>query len=313
MSSAYYLAKPISTARKPTPPQKMAPVTLDDIPTLTKLYQDRTIVPDNDVSSSYTPSATLNDKISIIRRDITTLAIDAIVNAANTSLLGGGGVDGAIHRAAGPKLYDECETLDGCETGNAKMTRGYELPSKKVIHAVGPIYWKEGRSASAKLLSMCYRTSLQLAVDNECRSIAFSALSTGVYGYPSDEAAVVALQTVRQFLDEDGKAEKLDRVIFCNFLEKDENAYYREIQKYFPMVQSVEDTAGQDEPDAPVETSTEPSEILSQLPDAPTEDPKDITDIEEPSTKKQKTEDTDDDFVVVEKEDAKEDKPKPEL
>ncbi|EAT86882.1 hypothetical protein SNOG_05818 [Parastagonospora nodorum SN15] len=291
----------------------MAPVTLDDIPTLTKLYQDRTIVPDNDVSSSYTPSATLNDKISIIRRDITTLAIDAIVNAANTSLLGGGGVDGAIHRAAGPKLYDECETLDGCETGNAKMTRGYELPSKKVIHAVGPIYWKEGRSASAKLLSMCYRTSLQLAVDNECRSIAFSALSTGVYGYPSDEAAVVALQTVRQFLDEDGKAEKLDRVIFCNFLEKDENAYYREIQKYFPMVQSVEDTAGQDEPDAPVETSTEPSEILSQLPDAPTEDPKDITDIEEPSTKKQKTEDTDDDFVVVEKEDAKEDKPKPEL
>ncbi|KAH4097489.1 ADP-ribose phosphatase [Parastagonospora nodorum] len=313
MSSAYYLAKPISTARKPTPPQKMAPVTLDDIPTLTKLYQDRTIVPDNDVSSSYTPSATLNDKISIIRRDITTLAIDAIVNAANTSLLGGGGVDGAIHRAAGPKLYDECETLDGCETGNAKMTRGYELPSKKVIHAVGPIYWKEGRSASAKLLSMCYRTSLQLAVDNECRSIAFSALSTGVYGYPSDEAAVVALQTVRQFLDEDGKAEKLDRVIFCNFLEKDENAYYREIQKYFPMVQSVEDTAGQDEPDAPVETSTGPSEILSQLPDAPTEDPKDITDIEEPSTKKQKTEDTDDDFVVVEKEDAKEDKPKPEL
>jgi O-acetyl-ADP-ribose deacetylase (regulator of RNase III) len=230
MSSAYYLAKPISTARKPAPPQKMAPVTLDDIPTLTELYQDKTIVPDNDVSSTYTPSATLNDKISIIRRDITTLAIDAIVNAANTSLLGGGGVDGAIHRAAGPKLYDECETLDGCETGNAKMTRGYELPSKKVIHAVGPIYWKEGRSASAKLLSMCYRTSLQLAVDNECRSIAFSALSTGVYGYPSDEAAVVALQTVRQFLDEDGKAEKLDRVIFCNFLEKDENAYYREIQ-----------------------------------------------------------------------------------
>jgi len=230
MSSAYYLANPISTARKSSPPRKMAPVTLDDIPTLTELYQDKTIVPDDDVSSTYTPSATLNNKISIIRRDITTLAIDAIVNAANTSLLGGGGVDGAIHRAAGPELYDECETLDGCETGDAKMTNGYELPSKKVIHAVGPIYWKEGRSASAKLLSMCYRTSLQLAVDNECRSIAFSALSTGVYGYPSDEAAVVALQTVRQFLDEDGKAEKLDRVIFCNFLEKDETAYYSEIQ-----------------------------------------------------------------------------------
>jgi O-acetyl-ADP-ribose deacetylase (regulator of RNase III) len=208
----------------------MAPVSLNDLPTLTELYKDKTIVPDDEgTHSSYPPSATLNDKISVIRKDITTLAVDSIVNAANNSLLGGGGVDGAIHRAAGPELYDECETLDGCETGNAKITNGYELPSKKVIHAVGPIYWKEGRKGSAKLLSMCYRTSLQLAVDNGCRSIAFSALSTGVYGYPSDEASVVALQTVRQFLDEDGKAEKLDRVIFCNFLEKDENAYFENI------------------------------------------------------------------------------------
>jgi O-acetyl-ADP-ribose deacetylase (regulator of RNase III) len=203
-------------------------VTLDDIPTLTALYKDKTIVPGTNTVSKYEASAALNDKISVIKKDITTLAVDSIVNAANNSLLGGGGVDGAIHRAAGPELYDECETLGGCDTGSAKITDGYELPSKKVIHAVGPIYWKEGKTASAELLAGCYRTSLELAVENECRSIAFSALSTGVYGYPSGEASLVALETVRKFLEGE-KAEKLDRVIFCNFLEKDENAYFENI------------------------------------------------------------------------------------
>jgi O-acetyl-ADP-ribose deacetylase (regulator of RNase III) len=227
MSSAYYLAKPISTSRKPSPPPKMV-VTLDDIPTLTALYQDKTIVPGTNTVSKYEASTALNDKISVIKKDITTLAVDSIVNAANNSLLGGGGVDGAIHRAAGPELYDECETLDGCDTGSAKITDGYELPSKKVIHAVGPIYWKEGKTASAALLAGCYRTSLELAVENDCRSIAFSALSTGVYGYPSGEASLVALETVRKFLEEE-KADKLDRVIFCNFLEKDETAYFENI------------------------------------------------------------------------------------
>jgi O-acetyl-ADP-ribose deacetylase (regulator of RNase III) len=202
-------------------------VTLDDIPTLTSLYKDKTVLPSDD-EPAYKPSSTLNDKISVIRKDITTLAVDSIVNAANNSLLGGGGVDGAIHRAAGPGLYDECETLNGCDTGSAKITDGYELPSKKVIHAVGPIYWKEGKTAAAELLAGCYRTSLQLAVDNDCKSIAFSALSTGVYGYPSGEASLVAIETVRKFLEE-GQAEKLDRVIFCNFLEKDEVAYFRDI------------------------------------------------------------------------------------
>lgn len=204
-------------------------ITLDELPTLSFLYKFKKIAPkDEEASPEYTASATLNDKISVIRQDITALAVDAIVNAANTSLLGGGGVDGAIHRAAGPELLEECETLDGCETGSAKITDGYELPSKKVIHAVGPIYWKEGTRA-AKLLSGCYRTSLQLAVDNGCKSIAFSALSTGVYGYPSGEASTVALETVRTFLEEEDKAEKLDRVIFCNFLQKDEDAYFKNI------------------------------------------------------------------------------------
>ncbi|KAJ4364723.1 hypothetical protein N0V83_009320 [Neocucurbitaria cava] len=201
---------------------------LDEIPTLSLLYKLKKIAPEDDLEPSYKASSTLNDKISVIRQDITTLAVDAIVNAANNSLLGGGGVDGAIHRAAGPELLDECKTLDGCETGSAKITDGYELPSKKVIHAVGPIYWKEGRR-SAELLSGCYRTSLQLAVDNGCKSIAFSALSTGVYGYPSGEASQVALETVRKFLDEEDKIDSLDRVIFCNFLQKDEDAYFNYI------------------------------------------------------------------------------------
>lgn len=204
------------------------PLTLDEIPTLSLLYKLKKIAPDDDATPAYEASATLNDKISVIRQDITTLAIDSIVNAANNSLLGGGGVDGAIHRAAGPELYDECETLGGCATGSAKITDGYELPSKKVIHAVGPVYWREGDQAPVKL-SGCYRTSLQLAVANGCRSIAFSALSTGIYGYPSGEASLVALETVRKFLDDEGNSAKLDRVIFCNFLQKDEDAYFENI------------------------------------------------------------------------------------
>lgn len=227
MTSAYYLAKPLSTRRTPSTPPKMT-LALDEIPTLTLLYKIKTIETANDLDPAYKASAALNNKISVIKRDITTLAIDAIVNAANNSLLGGGGVDGAIHRAAGPKLYDECETLDGCDTGDSKITDAYELPCKKVIHAVGPIYWKEGKRGSAELLAGCYRKSLQLAVDNGCKSIAFSALSTGVYGYPSGEASEVALETVRKFLEEE-QAEKLDRVIFCNFLQKDEDAYFENI------------------------------------------------------------------------------------
>jgi O-acetyl-ADP-ribose deacetylase len=201
---------------------------LDQIPTLTLMYKLGKITAEDDLEPAYPYSADFNEKISVIRQDITTLAIDAIVNAANQSLLGGGGVDGAIHRAAGPDLVKECETLDGCETGSAKITKGYELPSKHVIHAVGPIYWQAGKRA-AEYLSGCYRTSLQLAVDNGCRSIAFAAISTGIYGYPSGKASLVALETVRDFLQEEGKAEKLDRVIFCNFLQKDEDAYFENI------------------------------------------------------------------------------------
>lgn len=203
-------------------------IPLSEMPTLSLLYKLNRITPSSDSKPSYKPSATYNDKISVIRQDITLLAVDAIVNAANNSLLGGGGVDGAIHRAAGPDLLAECETLDGCDTGSAKITDGYELPAKKVIHAVGPIYWA-GKEQAPELLAGCYRTSLELAVEFGLKSVAFSALSTGVYGYPSGEASEVALETVRKFFEQAEGANTLDRVVFCNFLQKDEDAYFKNI------------------------------------------------------------------------------------
>lgn len=163
----------------------------------------------------------MNHRIELIRGDITKLAVDAIVNAANTSLLGGGGVDGAIHRAAGPELLEECKTLGGCPTGSARITRGYRLPAKHVIHAVGPI-WKGGGHGEADLLASCYRTSLQLAMENNCRSIAFPNISTGVYGYPKKQAAEIAIRTVKDFLNEHPLPEK---VIFCCFDEENYQIY----------------------------------------------------------------------------------------
>src|SRR5262252_8340797 len=164
----------------------------------------------------------IKPEISVVQGDITKLEVDAIVNAANSSLLGGGGVDGAIHRAAGPKLFEECRTLGGCKTGDAKMTRGYNLPAKYVIHTVGPIYGREG-GREKELLASCYRRSLELANQHQLKSIAFPSISTGAFGYPIEKASRIALETVKAVPD--SANETVERVLFVTFSASDRKVY----------------------------------------------------------------------------------------
>lgn len=163
------------------------------------------------------------DRIEIRRGDITKLEADAVVNAANRTLLGGGGVDGAIHRAAGPELSDRCATLGGCATGNAKITPGYRLPAKFIIHTVGPVHG-DGTGGEAELLASCYTRSLELAAENGCRTVAFPAISTGVYGYPFERASRIALKSTLAVLKNDAT---LNKVIFVLFGESDFTEFER--------------------------------------------------------------------------------------
>ncbi|KAI0255082.1 hypothetical protein BJV78DRAFT_1181146 [Lactifluus subvellereus] len=252
-------------------------VSLQQIPTLRELYQRGAIrpsppraqagatadgQPEGDRESRVTFASPLLDRVSVYRGDITHVQVDAIVNAANSGLLGafathlilfwvatlaigvtrtgelrqvpagGGGVDGAIHRAAGPKLLKECRTLGGCPTGEARVTAGYNLPAKHVIHAVGPVYHPKSTRAPLQLAS-CYRISLQLAAEHGLRHIAFPAISTGVYSYPMESATRVALGEIRKFLDTD-EAKEFERIIFVVFSSEDEAVYWGLIPEFFP-------------------------------------------------------------------------------
>ncbi len=170
------------------------------------------------------------ERIAVVTADITTLAVDAIVNAANETLLGGGGVDGAIHRAAGPKLLDECREIGRCPTGEARITGGYDLAARYVIHTVGPV-WRGGAAGEARLLGACYSESLRLAMRNGIESIAFPAISTGVYGYPIEAATVVAVRSVAAWLVAN---EELLRVTFCCFSARDAEVYERVLASFRP-------------------------------------------------------------------------------
>ncbi|XP_027696106.1 ADP-ribose glycohydrolase MACROD2 isoform X1 [Vombatus ursinus] len=208
-------------------------VALKDIPSWKEEMKSKS---QNDEESAQEVSQvkkSLSEKVSLYRGDITLLETDAIVNAANASLLGGGGVDGCIHRAAGPCLVAECRNLSGCETGQAKITCGYDLPAKYVIHTVGPIARGHINDSHKEDLANCYKSSLKLAKENNIRSIAFPCISTGIYGFPNEPAAIIALTTIKEWLNRNHH--EMDRIIFCVFLEVDFKIFKKKMSEYFPI------------------------------------------------------------------------------
>jgi len=239
---------------------EIMPITLKDIPKISDLYRAAVLTLRGDAKPKYPVKASLLDRVSLHRCDITELQVDSIVNAANKTLEGGGGVDGAIHRAAGPGLYEECcalpkiasDTMIRCQTGDARITKAYNLPSRHVIHTVGPIYSSSDVETKAEQLASCYRTSLQLAVANSLTHIAFPAISTGIYGYPIESATHTALDEVRRFLDSEA-GETLNRVIFVVWHLKDKEVYENLIPEYFPPTEELAKEAAPPPPGTPAD------------------------------------------------------------
>jgi TATA box-binding protein-associated factor RNA polymerase I subunit A len=229
-------------------------LTLEQIPKWTEYKAKRNLVAKS--KPLYPRNEVLNSKVSLWQGDITHLEIDAIVNAANRTLLGGGGVDGCIHRAAGDSLLKECKKLDGCQTGKAKLTSGHQLPAKYVLHAVGPV------GQQTKKLQSCYSNCLSLALKNDIRSLAFCCISTGIYGYPNRAAAVVALKTVRSWLDDENHSDKVDRIIFCTFLPIDVEIYEELMPRYFPDEVENEKTYS-DETERQIINSSSDDEVIT--------------------------------------------------
>jgi O-acetyl-ADP-ribose deacetylase (regulator of RNase III) len=245
----------------------MPTIALKDILKISDLYKTAVLALGADVKPKYPVKASLLERVSLFRGDITELQIDSIVNAANKSLEGGGGVDGAIHRAAGPGLYEECCTLPKiagtthamirCQTGDAKITKAYRLPSRHVIHTVGPIYFSPDVETKAKQLASCYKTSLQLAVANSLKHIAFPSISTGIYSYPVEDATNIALDEVRRFLDSE-EGETLDRVIFVVWSMRDKGVYEKLIPEYFPPTEDLVRESAAKSKETPVEAPEAP-------------------------------------------------------
>ncbi|KAJ6577204.1 hypothetical protein B0H19DRAFT_1118658 [Mycena capillaripes] len=266
-------------------------VRLADIKTIGQLFQ--TGVLKAAAKHRYKANTGFLDRVSLFQGDITLLEVESIVNAANRSLLGGGGVDGAIHAAAGRKLLEECRTLGGCDTGDSKITSAYKLPSKHIIHTVGPVYSRSDVETRAQQLDSCYRTSLNLALDHNLKHIAFPSISTGIYGYPIEDATHIALDAVRRFCDSD-VGSKLDRIIFVVWSNKDKEVYETLIPEYFPAldaapenpphsdvvappsdVAAIEDSSAEEPAEEPAEVSAAPaSEELPQTSDVGTPDAK---------------------------------------
>ncbi|KAL1847854.1 hypothetical protein Daus18300_013801 [Diaporthe australafricana] len=261
----------------------MSLLAADEVPTLSLLYKlgklpstpSGTKIPSTlsfKSAGPITPSKALNDRVCLVRHDVTKLEVDAITNAANKSLSGGGGIDGAIHAAAGPGLLAECRTLGGCKTGDAKITGGHDLPAKKVIHAVGPIYDAFEPKESEELLTSAYNKVLNLAVDNQCETLALCGISTGIYGYPPHEAAPVAISTVKKFLEGE-KGQKLEKIVFVTWVRQDVESYAEYLPLYFPPVEDAAKTESKQEAQANTEEVEAAKEIASKLPDVPTSEP----------------------------------------